>query len=142
MAGWEHTVDLVVAGSGAGGMTAALVGHDLGLRTLVVEKSDQFGGSSAMSGGVIWVPDNLLMRAAGIAPPGTMASIAALGAVASNNATVTARPVTFGRPRPAIPCPNCGSLRTAELARFGSTACKAQYRCADCLEPFDYFKPH
>ena len=41
-----------------------------------------------------------------------------------------------------VQCPNCGSFRTAELARFGSTACKAQYRCNDCLEPFDYFKPH
>ena len=42
----------------------------------------------------------------------------------------------------AIPCPNCGSRRTEEIARFGSTACKAQHRCRDCLEPFDYFKPH
>ena len=41
-----------------------------------------------------------------------------------------------------VPCPRCGSARTAELSRFGSTPCKAQYRCADCLEPFDYFKPH
>jgi ring-1,2-phenylacetyl-CoA epoxidase subunit PaaD len=44
--------------------------------------------------------------------------------------------------RDAIRCPNCGSLRTDEVARFGSTACKAQYRCGDCLEPFAYFKPH
>ena len=73
------------------------------------------------------------LRAAGIAPPGAMAS---------HDMPVAARPVTFDRPRPAVACPNCGSLRTAELARFGSTACKAQYRCADCLEPFDYFKPH
>lgn len=42
----------------------------------------------------------------------------------------------------AIRCPNCGSPRTEELARFGSTSCKAQYRCRDCREPFDYFKPH
>jgi ring-1,2-phenylacetyl-CoA epoxidase subunit PaaD len=41
-----------------------------------------------------------------------------------------------------IPCPRCGSTRTRELSRFGSTPCKAQYRCEDCLEPFDYFKPH
>ena len=44
--------------------------------------------------------------------------------------------------RDAVRCPNCGSTRTDEIARFGSTACKAQYRCRDCLEPFDYFKPH
>jgi ring-1,2-phenylacetyl-CoA epoxidase subunit PaaD len=49
-------------------------------------------------------------------------------------------PVAFGAL--GIRCPNCGSSRTEELARFGSTSCKAQYRCRDCLEPFDYFKPH
>jgi ring-1,2-phenylacetyl-CoA epoxidase subunit PaaD len=43
---------------------------------------------------------------------------------------------------PVIPCPRCGSTRTMELSRFGSTPCKAQYRCEDCREPFDYFKPH
>jgi ring-1,2-phenylacetyl-CoA epoxidase subunit PaaD len=41
-----------------------------------------------------------------------------------------------------VACPRCGSVRTDELSRFGSTPCKAQYRCEDCLEPFDYFKPH
>jgi ring-1,2-phenylacetyl-CoA epoxidase subunit PaaD len=41
-----------------------------------------------------------------------------------------------------IPCPRCGSQRTRVTAQFGSTACKALYRCDDCLEPFDYFKPH
>jgi ring-1,2-phenylacetyl-CoA epoxidase subunit PaaD len=41
-----------------------------------------------------------------------------------------------------VPCPRCGSERTRVLSQFGSTACKAQYRCDACLEPFDYFKPH
>ena len=41
-----------------------------------------------------------------------------------------------------IPCPRCGSARTERLSQFGSTACKAHYRCLHCLEPFDYFKPH
>lgn len=40
----------------------------------------------------------------------------------------------------SVKCPQCHSLRTRELARFGSTSCKALYRCLDCLEPFDYFK--
>ncbi|GAA1860331.1 phenylacetate-CoA oxygenase subunit PaaJ [Microbacterium koreense] len=39
-----------------------------------------------------------------------------------------------------VKCPRCDSLRTRELARFGSTSCKALYECLDCLEPFDYFK--
>jgi ring-1,2-phenylacetyl-CoA epoxidase subunit PaaD len=40
----------------------------------------------------------------------------------------------------AVKCPRCHSLNTRELARFGSTSCKALYSCQDCLEPFDYFK--
>lgn len=41
---------------------------------------------------------------------------------------------------PIIACPRCGSRETECLSLFGSTACKAQYRCRSCLEPFDYFK--
>lgn len=41
-----------------------------------------------------------------------------------------------------VPCPRCASPRTRLVSQFGSTACKAQYRCEACLEPFDYFKPH
>lgn len=41
-----------------------------------------------------------------------------------------------------VPCPQCGSHNTTQTAPFGSTACKALYRCLDCLEPFDYFKPY
>ncbi|QFS83512.1 Putative 1,2-phenylacetyl-CoA epoxidase, subunit D [Roseivivax sp. THAF40] len=40
----------------------------------------------------------------------------------------------------AVECPRCGSSRTEEVSRFGSTPCKASWRCTDCLEPFDYFK--
>jgi ring-1,2-phenylacetyl-CoA epoxidase subunit PaaD len=39
-------------------------------------------------------------------------------------------------------CPQCGSARVAPISEFGSTACKALYRCEACGEPFDYFKPH
>ena len=41
----------------------------------------------------------------------------------------------------AIACPQCGSGNSERLSEFGSTACKALYRCVDCREPFDYFKP-
>ncbi|WP_404430629.1 phenylacetate-CoA oxygenase subunit PaaJ [Microbacterium lacus] len=44
------------------------------------------------------------------------------------------------RLRIAVKCPRCGSLDTAEVARFGSTSCKALYECRACLEPFDHFK--
>jgi ring-1,2-phenylacetyl-CoA epoxidase subunit PaaD len=40
----------------------------------------------------------------------------------------------------AVKCPQCNSLNTRELTRFGSTSCKALYVCQDCQEPFDYFK--
>jgi len=40
-----------------------------------------------------------------------------------------------------VPCPHCGSDNTTETSHFASTACKALYKCLDCLEPFDYFKP-
>lgn len=41
-----------------------------------------------------------------------------------------------------VECPHCGSTRTRLDSQFGSTPCKALYRCEDCLEPFDYFKCH
>ena len=42
----------------------------------------------------------------------------------------------------AATCPQCGSTDTEEVSRFGSTPCKAQWRCSSCLEPFDRFKCH
>lgn len=39
-----------------------------------------------------------------------------------------------------VSCPRCGSKRTERISQFGSTPCKAHFRCTDCLEPFDYFK--
>ncbi len=41
---------------------------------------------------------------------------------------------------PEVACPRCGSKQTAKQSEFGSTPCKALYRCGSCLEPFDYFK--
>jgi ring-1,2-phenylacetyl-CoA epoxidase subunit PaaD len=46
------------------------------------------------------------------------------------------------RAQKTVPCPRCGSPDTRLVAQFGSTACKAQYACNACREPFDYFKPH
>ena len=48
----------------------------------------------------------------------------------------------FSRDEPPVPCPQCDSLRTRLISRFGSTPCKALYRCNTCKEPFDYFKTH
>lgn len=74
------------------------------------------------------------LREYGIAPPGS----AVRGA-----APVDVRGISPLRHRgTVVPCPRCGSQRTRLTAQFGSTACKALYRCDECLEPFDYFKPH
>ncbi|MDR7093318.1 1,2-phenylacetyl-CoA epoxidase subunit PaaD [Hydrogenophaga laconesensis] len=74
------------------------------------------------------------LRAYGIAPP------------RCGSATAS-RPAALKFSRQAlrhddVPCPQCGSVHTTETSPFGSTACKAMYRCLDCLEPFDYFKPY
>ena len=45
-------------------------------------------------------------------------------------------------PETEAQCPRCGSIDTTEVSRFGSTPCKAQWRCNDCHEPFDRFKCH
>lgn len=63
----EHTFDFIIVGSGAGGMTAALAAHAAGLKTLIVEKTSCYGGSTARSGGGIWIPGNYLMQRAGVA---------------------------------------------------------------------------
>ncbi|WP_138379201.1 1,2-phenylacetyl-CoA epoxidase subunit PaaD [Luteithermobacter gelatinilyticus] len=47
--------------------------------------------------------------------------------------------VLFGGQK-EVDCPHCGSNHTEQISEFGSTACKALYRCLDCKEPFDYFK--
>ncbi len=64
------------------------------------------------------------LRAYGIAPP--------------DHSTVDKK-VLLGKAR-ELKCPLCGSLHTEMISQFGSTACKALYRCLDCKEPFDYFK--
>jgi len=68
------------------------------------------------------------LREYGIAPPGPAA-----------DGTAPIRIV--GRRAEAVPCPRCGSAHTERLSAFGSTACKALWRCVACKEPFEYFKP-
>jgi ring-1,2-phenylacetyl-CoA epoxidase subunit PaaD len=76
-----------------------------------------------------WISDEgrEKLRAYGIAPPGRCAP-------------AHAQPLRF-HPPPAVDCPRCGASRTQRLSAFGSTACKALYRCLACAEPFEHFKP-
>ncbi|MDX6216986.1 MAG: 3-oxosteroid 1-dehydrogenase [Frankiales bacterium] len=62
-------VDLLVVGSGGGGLAAALTAADLGLSAVVIEKTDLFGGSTALSGGALWIPNNPTLVKAGQANP-------------------------------------------------------------------------
>ena len=62
------------------------------------------------------------LRAFGIAPP------------------VGGRSVRAFFDEPAVACPHCGANKTEKISEFGSTPCKAHYRCLACAEPFDYFK--
>lgn len=73
-----------------------------------------------------WISDTAKekLRAYGIAPP--------------QHSSVDKK-VLLGKPR-ELKCPLCGSTHTEMISQFGSTACKALYRCLDCKEPFDYFK--
>ncbi|REJ85236.1 MAG: phenylacetate-CoA oxygenase subunit PaaJ [Bacteroidetes bacterium] len=66
------------------------------------------------------------LKAYGIAPP---------------DKTSTDKSLITGKKK-IIPCPRCGSDKTILVSQFGSTACKALYKCEECLEPFDYFKCH
>jgi ring-1,2-phenylacetyl-CoA epoxidase subunit PaaD len=72
------------------------------------------------------------LRSYGIAPPAGGASGSAQEA-----------PIRIVRrtPQPGVECPRCGSANTERLSAFGSTACKALYRCIACREPFEHFKP-
>jgi 3-oxosteroid 1-dehydrogenase len=66
MSNWDETADFVIIGSGGGSMCAALACLDHGLRPLILEKEPLVGGSTAMSGGILWIPGNALMAEAGV----------------------------------------------------------------------------
>jgi len=74
-----------------------------------------------------------------LAPPWTTDWISEAGK-AKLKAYGIAPPLAAGQRE--VECPQCGSTRTEEVSRFGSTPCKAQWRCLDCVEPFDLFKCH
>ena len=70
------------------------------------------------------------LRAYGVAPPVDGTAADGMGRAQA----------LLGGANMAVACPRCGSADTRKISHFGSTPCKAQYRCAACLEPFDYFK--
>jgi ring-1,2-phenylacetyl-CoA epoxidase subunit PaaD len=104
---------------------AALASH--GIRARIVSRLAPAWTTDWMTGSA-----KEKLREYGIAPP---------------HASVAAEQVVHMRKRGAVAtsevaCPHCGSADTTETSHFGSTACKALYKCLACLEPFDYFKPY
>src|ERR1700754_4156657 len=71
---WDEDVDLLVLGSGAGGLAAAVTGANEGLTTLVLEKTEWLGGTTAYSAGTCWIPDNRFQRADGVTGDALVAS--------------------------------------------------------------------
>jgi ring-1,2-phenylacetyl-CoA epoxidase subunit PaaD len=76
------------------------------------------------------------LRAYGVAPPSSLVNIAGLEMGRILVEVDSEDRVGF------VVCPQCGSSRTEVISRYGSTACKALYKCQSCLEPFDAFKSH
>jgi ring-1,2-phenylacetyl-CoA epoxidase subunit PaaD len=95
-----------------------------------------------------WMTDEAKekLRAYGIAPPQSAVLVdgsrqGSTNAVAPIRLQPRRRAYEPAQSLASITCPHCGSDNTTETSHFGSTACKALYRCLDCREPFDYFKP-
>jgi ring-1,2-phenylacetyl-CoA epoxidase subunit PaaD len=97
-----------------------------------------------------WMTDSAKdkLRQYGIAPPQcSAAEQSALDAAPNTTMNSIAARAVIMLPKGQyshknIPCPRCQSCNTTETSHFASTACKALYKCLDCLEPFDYFKPY
>ena len=130
---WEDESDLVVtvtptySGCPATGFIALAIENALrekGLETVRLERR------IAPPWTTDWISESgrERLRAYGIVPPQGRA-----GAFSPLDRVLGRKPAT-------IDCPRCGSPDTERVSEFGSTPCKAQYRCRTCLEPFDYFK--
>lgn len=63
---WDASYDVVIVGSGAAGLTAGLTAKLQGMKSLVIEKTDRYGGASAISGGALWIPNNHIIKGAGV----------------------------------------------------------------------------
>ena len=63
---WDHEADILVVGAGAGGSSAAVTAHDAGNKVILMEKADFSGGTAMKSAGVLWIPNNFVLRANGV----------------------------------------------------------------------------
>ena len=128
--GWQVVITPTYSGCPAMSQMADDIVSTLAAAGVVVQVSTQL--APAWSTDWISAEGRRKLRDYGIAPPGSR--------TVGGSRTLRCLP-----PAPAaqdVPCPRCGSSLTQETSHFGSTACKALYRCLDCREPFDYFKPY
>jgi len=120
----------------AGGVRAAL--EDAGLGPVAIET--RF--APAWTTDWISVQGREKLRAYGIAPPARPVGASTHGGALDDNAVpLRFVPRRVSPPEPALACPRCESSDTERLSAFGSTACKALWRCRACGEPFEHFKP-
>ncbi|MFG1613251.1 FAD-dependent oxidoreductase [Nonomuraea wenchangensis] len=106
---WDSIVDVLVAGSGAAGLTAAIAAADRGLDALVVESTPRWGGTTSVSGGGLWMPANpLMLRAGGFARTGVDPDFGRGRTVYDNY---------YGDPR-VKPNPNLGPLEKGPFRAF------------------------
>ncbi|WP_295991799.1 1,2-phenylacetyl-CoA epoxidase subunit PaaD [Rugamonas sp.] len=118
----------------ADAITDALRGHGVGQVRLVTQLSPAWTTDAMSAAG------KLKLRDYGIAPPAQqVVDISRLRA----GADIGIRRSALARlPKLTVACPRCGSEHTEMSSQFGSTPCKALYKCLACREPFDYFKCH
>jgi ring-1,2-phenylacetyl-CoA epoxidase subunit PaaD len=90
----------------------------------------------------ISLPAREKLRHYGIAPPHAASAAGNIIRFAPKMVAAYTHTERAGDPNDHVSCPHCGSSRTTETSHFSSTACKALYKCLDCQEPFDYFKPY
>ena len=112
-------------------VSAALHGHGVASVRLVNQLSPAWTTD--------WMSDagKAALKGYGIAPPAQQViDISGLHAGVKRGALLELAT------RPTVACPNCDSHHTELTSQFGSTPCKALYKCLDCREPFDYFKCH
>jgi ring-1,2-phenylacetyl-CoA epoxidase subunit PaaD len=128
--GWQVVITPTYSGCPAMSQMADDIVSTLAAAGVTVQVSTQLAPAWSTD----WISEagRRKLRDYGIAPPGP-------------RPVGGSRTLRFMPPAPPaqdVLCPRCGSGLTQETSHFGSTACKALYRCLQCREPFDYFKPY
>jgi len=126
------TLEVVLTPTYSGCPATEVIEHDV---LAAIEKEGLGPARATLQRAPAWTSDWITgegrrkLNEYGIAPPGPV--------LADGAAPIR----IFGRKTlPDVACPRCGSLHTERLSAFGSTACKAMYRCVSCREPFEHFK--